>query len=57
MDIEAAPHYVINNEEDDDYLLKFEKYVSEQEVSFFSQKMDVSKSSLLALMSILVFII
>ncbi|XP_078329885.1 transient receptor potential cation channel subfamily M member-like 2 [Crassostrea virginica] len=42
LDIEAAPHYVINNEEDDDYLLKFEKYVSEQEVSFFSQKMDVS---------------
>lgn len=57
MDIEAAPHYVINNEEDDDYLLKFEKYVSEQEVSFFSQKMDVSKSSFFALMSILVFII
>ena len=57
MDIEAAPHYVINNEEDDDYLLKFEKYVSEQEVSFFSQKMDVSKSSLSALMNILDFVI
>lgn len=39
----AAPHFQINIEESDEYLLKFEKYVSEQEVAFFGQKMDYSK--------------
>ena len=39
----AAPHLEINIGESDDYLLKFEKYVSNQEVAFFSRKMDYSK--------------
>lgn len=39
----AAPHFETNIGENDDYLLKFEKYVSDQEVAFFSQKMDYSK--------------
>lgn len=35
--------YNTEDEENEDFLLQFEKYVSEQEVSFFSQKMDFSK--------------
>lgn len=37
------PHFETNGEDDDSFLLEFEKYVSEQDVSFFSQKMDISK--------------
>ncbi|XP_065938117.1 transient receptor potential cation channel subfamily M member-like 2 isoform X1 [Magallana gigas] len=35
------PHFETNGEDDDSFLLEFEKYVSEQDVSFFSQKMDI----------------
>ncbi|XP_056002346.1 transient receptor potential cation channel subfamily M member 2-like isoform X2 [Ostrea edulis] len=37
---ESLPEYREAVGAEDDFLLKFEKFVSEQEVSFFSQKMD-----------------
>lgn len=35
------PHFETDCEDNDAFLLDFEKYVSEQDVSFFSQKMDI----------------
>ena len=40
----AAPHFSTNMGETDEYLSRFEKYVSDQEVAFFSQRIDYSKS-------------
>lgn len=37
------PYFETNGEENDKFLLEFEKFVSAQDVSFFSQKMDISK--------------
>lgn len=34
--------YEVNIGEDEDQLLKFEKHISEQEVSFFNPKMNIS---------------
>lgn len=39
----AAPHFQTYIGEIDNYLLKFEKYVSDQQVAFFSRKLDYSK--------------
>nr|XP_022311194.1 uncharacterized protein LOC111116490 [Crassostrea virginica] len=38
----AAPHFSTNMGETDEYLSRFEKYVSDQEVAFFSQRIDYS---------------
>lgn len=35
------PYFETNGEENDKFLLEFEKFVSAQDVSFFSQKMDI----------------
>ncbi|XP_061190896.1 transient receptor potential cation channel subfamily M member 8-like [Saccostrea echinata] len=37
---DKTPEYGINFDAGEDFLMEFEKYVSEQEVSFFSQKID-----------------
>ncbi|XP_062596063.1 transient receptor potential cation channel subfamily M member-like 2 [Saccostrea cucullata] len=37
---DKTPEYGINFGAEEDFLMEFEKYVSEQEVSFFSQKID-----------------
>lgn len=40
---EVAAELKTNIGDGNSFLLKFEKFVSEQEVAFFSQKMDTSK--------------
>lgn len=41
--IQLVSDFEISKGEDDEFLLKFEKFVSEQKVAFFSHKMDTSK--------------
>ena len=41
-DMETVVHCNTQNGEVGNFLLKFEKFVSEQEVSFFNQKDDLS---------------
>lgn len=41
--METVVHCDLQNEGAGKFLLKFEKFVSEQDVSFFSPKVDLSK--------------